>query len=476
MAHTPIYLNLKRILARTEAVSNTAETLAAADGKARVTVGTSASDESPREDRDIARGTFSPMGTLESTKAVLHTIGGELNTPDTFGLTVQAACTGSLIATALGIMTVNITGNVAAGVAVGDLINVRCPGSTLASGTHIITSVAAGSLTVINRAAPSLNVLATNTTANVLRRTEFGPLMTACGTKARVVYTCTIGAVTSGPFVRNETITQTTSGATGRVVKACANGDATIMFVPINGIVFTTGAVVTGGTSGATATTSAAEAVAGYSILPSTPYFETATVRNETDGKVWQSRGTAGNMTMQMDASKKAMVAFAMSGARSSLADAALTSVTQDTEQPPILQIAALTMTPTGGSAFSPVGKTISFDMGNKVVARENFNSADTTGLEGYIITGRSPKLKISYEHTLSTNFDFVTLRDAGTDIAIKWQVGTATGKTILCFVDSAEILNGTLGENNGAMMMDLELLCKGEGSAEDREFEFVLV
>jgi hypothetical protein len=62
-----------------------------------------------------------------------------------------------------------------------------------------------------------------------------------------------IGAVTGGPFTRYEVVTGSDSGATARVIRDCKDGDLFVYLKPETGTL-TPDDVLTGGTSGATAT------------------------------------------------------------------------------------------------------------------------------------------------------------------------------------------------------------------------------
>lgn len=82
-----------QVLVKVESVAGTAESLAASDGKTRIYVGAAASYEAPKEKRDIARASLTPLGMLSSTKAIPMTFRSEVNTPDliTDGLEYAAA-------------------------------------------------------------------------------------------------------------------------------------------------------------------------------------------------------------------------------------------------------------------------------------------------------------------------------------------------------------------------------------------------
>ncbi|MCD6459405.1 hypothetical protein J7L67_01905 [bacterium] len=96
---------------------------------------------------------------------------------------------------------------------------------------------------------------------------QWSRLLKACGFQENILKSLTIGIVSDGPFVHGETITQSTTNATGRVVIDTANGTTTLYFVDTGGGTWDDSNDITGGTSGATATPSAL-ATAGIEWKP----------------------------------------------------------------------------------------------------------------------------------------------------------------------------------------------------------------
>ena len=473
---TPLLINKAQVLAAIETVTGTAETLVAANGKTRFTAASAVEYNAPREDRDVARATLSPIGTLESTKANNYNIESELNTPDSYNLqTSLDATTCSWQSGAVSQIDFASTPDLST-VSVGDLIVNRGMTNEVNSGTFIISAVSDGSdyIQFINRSKTSAtgDEASSPGVSHVLAQQEYGALLHACGTRTTAVVSVAIGSITSGPFTRGETVTQTTSGATGRVLIQTATGTSPLYLVPTNGIPFTTTLLLTGGTSGATATTSGNEAIAGYSVTPISSDLETATITKEEDGFAWKGRGGMGNATITWESSKKAMISFAMQTARVSNTTGALTaSVTQYTDQPPIWQNATLTL-----DSFTPVVRSAEFDMGNNVALRENANASGDTGIEAARVTGRLPKLKISLEHDLAANYDFYTKFDAGTDIVIKFQTGSAAQKTVYFFADQAELSEIPLGDNANIRMLELVFNLKTSDTNEYKCWEMALL
>jgi hypothetical protein len=87
---------------------------------------------------------------------------------------------------------------------------------------------------------------------------QMGLLLQGCGFRQEGLIRMTIGAITGGPFRHGETVTQTGSTATATVVADTYTGQTTLWITNQNGLgngtAFTPTGVLTGGSSGATAT------------------------------------------------------------------------------------------------------------------------------------------------------------------------------------------------------------------------------
>jgi len=462
----------KNILWRIEDTCGAAETLAAADGISRLTVDSSAEYNAPREDRDLAQATLSRFGTLESTKGVNINVNSELNTPDTMVLSglvdedVESILwqSGNLIKyTFAGTPTMTA-------VAIGQYLLVHSDAKASNNGTFVIAVVGTDYVTVINRSRSNNtdDVAASSTAvADICYPIEYAPAIEACSQDINAIrtFTCTY---TSGTFLRNETITGADSTATGRVlIPFTATGQ--IYYELLTGV-FQTGEVINSASGGAGASTTG-PTTAGYSVVPTSNNQEVITASLETDGYQLTSRTAMGEMGVTFESSKRAMISFALQGAKQSAGDKALTAVTRYTEQPPILKNASITI----GSTI-PVVYGMTFAQNNEITLRENANATGDSGFEGARITGRRPTLTINLEWLLAADWDIITAYDAGTDYAISFQLGSVAGKKILFFADEAELSATPLGENNGIMSADLEFLLKGTGSNVDREYEWLFI
>jgi len=112
---------------------------------------------------------------------------------------------------------------------------------------------------------------------------EWSKLLRACGFKQSALKRLTIGTVTNGPFLHGETITQATTSATGRVVMKTVTGTTTLYFVDTGGGTWNGTNVITGQTSGATATPSAV-ANAGIEWIPVSDEISQVSIGAITNG------------------------------------------------------------------------------------------------------------------------------------------------------------------------------------------------
>lgn len=124
----------------------------------------------------------------------------------------------------------------------------------------------------------------------------WAPMLRGAGFKESRVMSVAIGAITSGPFQGGETITQATSGATGRVVGDVATGASVVPYVPLTGTMLP-GLGITGGTSGATATTGATGARLRMSIgaVAGGPFTNGETVTGGTSAATAKVVGATAN-------------------------------------------------------------------------------------------------------------------------------------------------------------------------------------
>lgn len=472
------------LLGRNEAIPGTAESLDANDGKARVYVGTLPEYNAPRAKLDYARASMTPLGSLEGMKSLNHTFRTPANTRDTVeniaNMDIESIVFQSAIACGAGSIirvTFNGTPDLSA-IVRGMFLDVHYATNSTNDGTFMIQAVNDGSdyVDIINRVRTDNaddEAAASPAIGDIQNPLEVQWAFNACNAKVRGISRIGIGAITVASYTRNETITGSLSGATGRIIVPAENGDAYLYFEPLTGK-FQVSDVITGGSSGAQATASGGPGVHGHFVRPISGDncdAEVATINLQNDGFEWESRSAVGNMTFECAANAAMFLDFSFQGARNSIGNETLLSVTRDEEDPPICKTAELLL-----DTFEPVFSQINFDMGNQVVARENGNAADDTGIETYRVTDRESKITLTLEHELTGVFDFFDKLDNGTKVALQMHVGTVADKTVWYFADYLEFDNLPVGDKDGIRTLDVEATCTGQASSGDDEWEFVFI
>lgn len=472
----PLLVRKQQILGRVEDECGTAESLNGNDGKARIIVGATAEYQAPREKRDIARATLTPVGNLESTKANNINFRSEINTPDTFsklaGLDVDTIDwqSGNTIR-----YTFNGSPDLSAIVA-GDYLTVNYADNASNNGTFKINDVSDLSdyVEVINRTrSDATDDEATDSPAvgAIQENIDVAWALNGCSAEVLGASKIDVGAIASGPYVRGETITGGTSTATGRLIKGAATGEASLFFEVLTGK-FQSGEVLTGSVSGATSTSSSGPSVYGFHVKPVSTYQEAVTIEHQQDGYAWSARSAMGNCTIEAQANRNGFFDFSFQGPKLTNGDKALTSVTRDNEDPPIMKDAELTL----GGSFLPVFSNFTFDMANNVVLRENGNATDGTGFESARITAREPRVTINLEHELAATFDFFAKLDAGTKTSLSMRIGTVVGKQFWFFADELEFDALPPEDRDGIVGLALEALCTGDMTDSEDEWEMLFI
>lgn len=301
---------------------------------------------------------------------------------------------------------------------------------------------------------------------------EHDVFLRACGMASSVVNAIAIGAVTSGPFAPGEEITQATSLAKGTVVRACKNGDAKLYFVIKSGTWSSTG-VITGGTSGATATPSAAHAAAGFAYHPVTGSQETGAFRVEEDGKYKLCYGAMGNFTISAESSGPATIEYTLNGKFAGHGDAAMTSgVTPFTTAYPTLLDARSYLDAGLSTEFLPVLRSVSVDMQNQATVRKDAN--DTTGLIAAQVTGRVPQITLVAEASLNADYDVLNTMSASSSVSVGFGLNAPDNKVFIYGVNG-QITDAPDGDADGFNTNDLQFRMNGVSGDDELWIVFVV-
>lgn len=298
---------------------------------------------------------------------------------------------------------------------------------------------------------------------------ESDVLLRGCGMVSAVLNKIPIGAVTGGPFLPGEVITQATSLATGRVMRPCIDGDDDLYFIILSGTWNGTGEI-TGGASTATATPSAVHAADGHVYHPVSNGQETIALRLEEDGRYKETDGAMGTLSMSSDSSGVLTAEFTFQGKKGDYGDAALTAgVTYATTAFPTATDARCILDRGLAGEYQPVVRSISIDFQSEAVVRKDAN--DATGLIAAQITGRVPQIVLTAEAMTAAEFDVYT-KMADADLVTLGFQWTAPDNKVSVWGTNAQIVGNPEGSADGFSTMDLTF--RMNGSAGDDELWIV--
>jgi hypothetical protein len=283
---------------------------------------------------------------------------------------------------------------------------------------------------------------------------EWAKYLQACGVGLSTLKSVAIGAITNGPFQHGETITGA-GGGKGRVICNTATGASVVYYVVISGAIVS-GEVITGGTSGATATTSGSPATAGNVFEPIHSSVPSLTIATIVDGVQKLIRGARGNVKLNFKAGEAVKLEFNQSGVAEDVTDETLLSGIdfEDVDAPAFM----------GGSfnvdsdSVLIQGMEISID--NTLTPRDDPNDAE--GIKSYAITGRKTSGSFDPEMQSVAGYDFFGKWFAGTAAVIDTSWGSGAGKAFRFFVKSAQYTKVSDDTRNGLAVAKTSFLLNG--------------
>ena len=302
---------------------------------------------------------------------------------------------------------------------------------------------------------------------------RFEPLLRGCGLEAVAVKQLTIGAVTSGPFRHGETVTQAVSSATGAVVGDVYTGTTRIYLKVLSGT-FNGTDLLTGGTSGATATPTAvsSDTYKGYQLQSDPDSMEPITIAAYLDGKIIKLEGAMGSPEFTFQHGNPVVMSFTFDGVHTSYVDGGLltgASLQEGQYQPKPFFSAATTLSVTDGTnnygtgvsgAAGPLNN-MTLALGNDVMLREN-SLAAAGGLDYAVITDRSPTGSFNPDELLSATYDWLSSFTGGTTNRMRIVHGTVTGNTFE-FIAPGLVFSGMAdGNREGIFIFDASFALSG--------------
>lgn len=276
--------------------------------------------------------------------------------------------------------------------------------------------------------------LAADSTGPTSAAPGYDALLKACGFDqiATVKYeTISGGTVTGGPFFNRE---QCTATSNFRTVSTIFDGDTTFYYTGTDPATTS----VTGDVSSASATITNTATAAGIAYVLDTDSgignSSSATIQLWIDGRTITTKGNRGNVVFNFNAMDRVLMTFTMTGIVHEITNgSATTGVTYGHALPPTFTGATLKlMEATGTTDFTnALFSTMTLDLGNDVVLREDANSGN--GWKAGQITDRNPTLTMNPDAivggaTAGDVFDFFDKWAQGTECRANWRVGTLFG------------------------------------------------
>lgn len=297
----------------------------------------------------------------------------------------------------------------------------------------------------------------------------------ACGTQINVVYTITVGAIASGPFVHGEVITGASSSATGRVIKNTANGTTTLYFVALSGT-FSSGETITGGTSGASATTGSTPAVAGYVIEPLSEGHPSLTIASYEGGSLTAAgirkllRGCRGSSKLSFKIGEPVNVESTFMGVEAGVTDTTfLSGISPESTTAPIF----LNGTVQCDSTSMKISE-FEFDMGTELTPDDDVE--DTKGITSFIITDRDevgsfdPKTLNISAHDFYGNW----FSDTELELLIAW--GSAAGNSFEFYAPRIQYDKVVPEDRGGQMVERVQFDINGSIALDDIQWALLLL
>lgn len=207
----------------------------------------------------------------------------------------------------------------------------------------------------------------------------------------------------------------------------------------------------------------------GYvTYKPTTPDNEgdSVTFYFYRNGKLHKVTGCKGTVKGNFEAGKIGKLEFTFSGIWNTPTDASIPgSITWLATKPPLFRSSTAVV-----GSWSPVFRTLTFDLGNNVVRRDNGNAA--TGVAGFVITGRNPKATIDPEAVIEATHPILGDLYASTSRTIAATLGSTVGNKINLTV-VGESVAAPYGDANEIVThtIDYELCRAALGDTPNSEF-----
>lgn len=199
---------------------------------------------------------------------------------------------------------------------------------------------------------------------------------------------------------------------------------------------------------------------------PASSGHESATIYNYIDGRRHILSGAYGSFKLTAKSGELAMLEFTFQGLYTAPTATAIVSGTYESTTPPVCKSCSFQY----NSKSTLIVDTVELDLGNQIVQRPSLNSS--TGLEGFIITGRKPTLMIDPETTIETSYAF---RDdvESNQRQVSYQIGSSAGNICTVTVPKFNITSVEYSDRDGVSIEQLSGECTKDSGDDEISLAF---
>jgi hypothetical protein len=178
---------------------------------------------------------------------------------------------------------------------------------------------------------------------------------------------------------------------------------------------------------------------------------KSATFEVYKDGIKHIIAGALGNLKGSVEVTKYGYAEFTMKGLYAAPTDASAPTQTYSSVKPAVVVSASLSL-----AGLSAIATKLDFDLGNEVVERPSLSA--TTGILGFLISGRKPKGSCDPEaETIATHPFWANLL-ASTEASSSIVIGATAGNIVTITMPKTQYTDAPYGDRSGILTFEVGL------------------
>lgn len=187
-----------------------------------------------------------------------------------------------------------------------------------------------------------------------------------------------------------------------------------------------------------------------------------------SNSRLHKVTGARGTWDIRLASGNVAIISFQFQGIYNAPTDVSTPSApTYETTTPPVVNSAGLSL----NSVTTLVAQEMALSLANAISQREDLSA--TTGLAGFVITGRKPTGSLNPEAVLASVYDYATDLVAGTQRALSIVVGSATGNKLTITAPKLTIDAINDEERNGVLVDGIPFHLGKDSGDDEIQFKY---